>query len=193
MRRPTAMMSAVPHKTPPGQATAGGPSDPAAAAQTRNRWAAAYHEAGHAVFAYEVGWWVNYEGIDIDRQFTGLGCREIDYTPWRRAWVHLAGPLAEYRFLGTSPHPDIDRLAILLAKIRQGGHPPGDDREVLSALSDQFPDAADNVVLDEYRVYASEVWHELTCDQRLWRRIEAVAAELFRKSRLSADDVELLI
>jgi hypothetical protein len=161
--------------------------------KVRNRWAAAYHEAGHAVFAYEVGWWVNYEGIDIEQQFTGLGCREIDYTPWRRVWVHLAGPMAEYRFLGLSPFPDDRHLSGVLSAVRHGSHPAGDEGEVFRALVEQFPDEVDRGLLALYRRFAEQVWHEITGDAPLWNRIESLAAVLFRKGKLKPDAIELLI
>jgi hypothetical protein len=65
------------------------------------RHASACHEAAHAVVAYNVGFWVNDEGVEIDdRQYTGYRLREIDNTTWRRLNVALAGWIGEHLWYG---------------------------------------------------------------------------------------------
>ena len=85
--------------------------------QRLQRRAAAYHEAGHAVVAYLVGWWVNDEGVEIDdRQYTGLRCYVQDHNIPGRALICLAGRLAEYKWLrqpGRCRYSDDDLQSII--------------------------------------------------------------------------------
>jgi hypothetical protein len=159
-----------------------------------NHWAACYHEAGHAVFAYEVGWWVNYEGIEVGtKECTGLGCREIDYTPWRRVCVFLAGLMAEYKFLRLKTFPHEDELAQFLADIRAGRHRTGDETEVLRALADQFPNVTDAELIDLYKGYQKVLLKEMDNGNGLWNRITHLAEALFKKPRLTPDEVEAVL
>jgi hypothetical protein len=160
----------------------------------RNHWAACYHEAGHAVFAYEVGWWVNYEGVEVgNREYTGIGCLEIDYTPWRRACVFMAGLMAEYKFLHLKSFPRDAELSNILTAVRAGHQQEGDEAEILRALVDQFPDAPDGDLIDLYREYQQVLLYEMEKSDSLWNRIQKIAQALFQKPRLTADEVEALL
>lgn len=159
-----------------------------------NRWAACYHEAGHAASAYQVGWWVNSEGVEVGTsECTGLGCREIDYTPWRRAYVFMAGLMAEYKFLRLNSFPRDRDLADILAALRSGEPRDGDEVEVMRALTEQFPDAADGELIDLYREYRQVLLREMDRTDGLWDRITRLAEALFRQPHLTADEVEALI
>jgi len=165
-----------------------------AANRELNRWAACYHEAGHAVSAYEVGWWVNSEGVEVgNRECTGLGCREIDFTPWRRAYVFMAGLMAEYKFLRLKSFPREAELADILAAIRAGERCDGDEGEVLRALAEQFPEAPEADLIDLYREYRQVLLTEMDRKTGFWDRITHLAEALFRNPHLSADQVETLL
>jgi len=159
-----------------------------------NHWAACYHEAGHAVSAYQVGWWVNSEGVEVGaKECTGLGCREIDYTPWRRAYVFMGGLMAEYKFLRLKSFPREAELADILAAVRAGERRDGDESEILRALADQFPDAPDADLIDLYKEYRRVLLKEMDTGNGFWNRITHLAEALFRKPRLSPDEVEALL
>jgi hypothetical protein len=65
------------------------------------REAAAYHEAGHVVVAYLLGWTLNDEGAEIDdRQYTGLRRQRFLDTTARNVMIRFAGWLAEHRYHG---------------------------------------------------------------------------------------------
>lgn len=146
------------------------------------------------MFAYEVGWWVNYEGVEVgNREYTGIGCREIDYTPWRRACVFMAGLMAEYRFLHLKSFPHETELAEILAAIRSGERPTDDQSEILKALAEQFPTAPDGDLIDLYKEYQQVLLREMETSDSLWDRIQRVAEALFRKPKLTPDDVEALL
>ncbi len=161
------------------------------------RMAAAYHEAGHAVIAYQVGCWVNPDGVEIDRrQYTGLCCREYDHNEWRRVWTALAGWLSEYCWHGRGGfHSDMDlEYCINEARLDEdetmGGE--GDDIEVFSAILESHSDSTDETLIAIYRKYEKEVWETLA-DDRVWSAITEVAEALFKKGALTASEVEALM
>ena len=162
--------------------------------QITDHWAACYHEAGHAILAYEVGWWVNFEGLEVDGQeYTGLGCREIDFTPWRRIWVHLAGLMAESKLLQREPFRGRDGLYHILSDVKTGRNVTGDAGEVLRAILVQFPNSTDQELINAYQEYERELWKEINDNQALWQRIDCVAKALYEKNKLTADEVEDLL
>lgn len=162
--------------------------------QITDHWAACYHEAGHAILAYEVGWWVNFEGLEVDGQeYTGLGCREIDFTPWRLIWVHLAGLMAESKLLQREPFRGRDGLYHILSDVKTGRNVTGDAGEVLRAILVQFPSATDQELINAYQEYERELWQEINHNKALWQRIDCVAKALYEKNKLTADEVEDLL
>jgi hypothetical protein len=83
------------------------PTSPRPTEQPEDLQRAAYHEAANAVIAYEVGWWINDEGVQIDeRQYTGLRHRRFDDTTDSDVIVSLAGWPSGFKITPRSHHPN---------------------------------------------------------------------------------------
>jgi hypothetical protein len=162
------------------------------------REAAAYHEAGHVVIAYHVGWWVNPEGVEIDeRQYTGLRCNKEDDITDRAVLVDLAGWLSEFEWHGLGGLRSNDDLVSAIQEVRDcrdfTEEPDedwgwGDDEEAFHRLLADFPGASDNELLVMYRDYQVRV-QALMKEPAIWRAIEAVAAALTARGRLNDNEV----
>src|SRR5690349_7419684 len=134
------------------------------------RGADAYHEAGHAVIAYEMGWWVNHEGVEIEeRQYCGLRRYLEDNTIEKDACVTLAGWCAEHKWHGRGQIGDEQALLSMMDAIRggYGDDYPGDMCDTLTRLISEDPDADDAEVLARYAAYQQQV-KDLLAEPRIW-------------------------
>jgi hypothetical protein len=160
------------------------------------RRAAAYHEAGHAVFALNEGWEISPEGVEIDRRWhTGLRIPILDLSaeaPAVRVW--LAGWRAEHKWHGRGAgHSSPDGIEWYIAEIRDEFEEEmavgGDDADAIRHLLKLHPAATDDEIHALYRRYEAET---LALLDELWPKIERVAAELIKLGELSALDVHRL-
>lgn len=136
----------------------------------------AHHEAGHAVIAYRLGFYLGPAGIGEDGGFSrsegewGDGSRDFD-----AAIVYYAGHAAARRrdpSLPTDPgltgaFDDYEKAAALLPTFRQ-----------------------ENETLEQTRVRVERATVELT--EQHWAEISAVAEALFAESWLAGDDIDLI-
>ncbi len=158
--------------------------------------AASYHEAGHAVMAYQYGWWVNHEGVEVERrQYTGLRCHGFAKSPTQEIPISLAGWLSEHRFhgLGGRFRKDEDLQNILDAlEWPDDDEDESDDAAVFRLIKDMYPDDSDGDLIARYREWEQEVWGWLG-DAELWTKVERVAESLWQHKKLTAKQVEQLI
>ncbi len=162
------------------------------------RLAAAYHEAGHAAMAYEVGWWVNHEGVEIDRrQYTGLQLKSINYTLRNRAMVNCAGWASEHLRHGRGNQSrDDEHLSYVIYEVR-GGDPEeieflGDDADTFVALLEALPEASDDDLIVEFRRY-EEAAREILSDPEIWTCVTRIATALVEKGALNQNEIEGLL
>ena len=169
-------------KVPPSRAGRTG-GEGRAAKQRRALEATAYHEAGHAVVAVEMGRPIRRVTIVADRRRKMLGrCEQAHWPRWfpPESWrdartrnfiegqvlIDFAGGIAEARFKGS--------------KRRLGAH--GDRSHALTLLG--WLSASQK----ECAAYAAWLYaraENLLAQGYVWRMVEAVAAELLRKGTLS--------
>ncbi len=116
----------------------------------------AYHEAAHAVVAYNYGGWVNHEGIEIagvgpgTRDWAGLSIqRRYNYTPTAAIQISIAGHMAELKFAGMDCLRKIEDLDFIIYDLRlcDGEDSEGDDRYVFELLIKQHPEASDKELI----------------------------------------------
>ena len=176
--------------------------------KTRRRWwgararlitpeTIAYHEAGHAVVAYEFGWWVHRGGVRIGAWAHGrLRYRQSDDTMLAHICISLAGLLAEQKFLGLQWRFEEDVVEPLRA-VRAGEDEglrldPTDLRAVALALLEDDPtislSGARRVV-----TYCRNHTNALLDEPRVWGGVERVAKALFRRRYLSPRAVKQLL
>jgi len=166
------------------------------------RRAAAYHEAGHAVIAWMVGFEISSKGVDIDlRQYTGLQIHRYhqtadDYTDNVVAF-NMAGWLSEYKDNGLGGFRDddalqfeIDELPFHDSDIKDGSgnafEEDGDNYSTFKLLFDLNPDLSDEEAMALYRQHQDRVWKMLH-DHDIWSAMEHVASLLIDKGFIEGD------
>jgi hypothetical protein len=159
------------------------------------RCAAAYHEAGHAIVGYTVGWWINDEGVEIgQRQYTGLRCYPEYITTDNQVAVDLAGWLAEFKWHGRGGLFDDEELIFAIEDARldnsdELSEADGEDNfYALDRLLRDDPDATDIAVLAQYRMHQRRII-KLLDDPDVWRAIETIANLLIESGKIHDDDV----
>lgn len=160
--------------------------------------AGAYHEAGHAVWAYHVGWRVSAEGVEIEpRQHTGLSSPSLDRHSFREIEVSLAGWLSEHRHHGRGARhrsdDDLDHALYEELAYPDPDEDQSDDAAALKVVVDSCPRATDRELFTMFRECQDDVWRELCESETLWPQIEHVAAALIEQRRLTAQQVERLL
>lgn len=175
------------------------PKEHAGVTSQLDRDASAVHEAGHAVMAYHVGWWVNHEGVEIDdRQYTGMRCHAHDHNEWRIAWTSLVGWLAEHRWHRRGERlQSVDDITDCIELARDGDKEEldeigGDMADILRVLVKHYPTATDEALIETFREYEQKVWDELKNAPLLWQSIIDVATALSAKGQLTAKEVEAI-
>jgi hypothetical protein len=164
----------------------------AARVRLRTRETIAYHEAGHAVVAYEFGWWVRRGGVRLGAwAHVRLQHRKSDYTVLGESdnmmmaniCISLAGLLAEEKFHRVRWHFEEDVVRHLRA-VRAGESEgvsldPSDLRAVALALHDDDPTIS---FAGARRVvnYCRNVTNALFDDPRVWGGVERLAKALCR-------------
>ncbi|WP_321528308.1 hypothetical protein [Sedimenticola selenatireducens] len=157
----------------------------------------AYHEAGHTVIAYQVGWWVRYVAIervgDGKRDYTAVSCRSWDHTAWRRVIINCAGWQA-----GCKHDPrhsfkiDTDSLKEDLEFYIDDELEEGDQLDSLRAIREEQPDRSDSEIIDCFRSLEAECW-EMLNNPEIWANVVKVAEALLVKGKLLQDEVEALL
>jgi hypothetical protein len=158
--------------------------------------ALAYHEASHAVVAYEFGWLVRRGGVRIGAwAHARLWCPTGTDTTRANICVHMAGLLAEEKFLQVQWRFEEDVIKNLRA-VRAGQNDelgyPSDLRAIALALFDDDPP----IRFSEARraiAYLRNETNALLDDPRIWRGVERVAKVLFRRRYLSPRAVRQLL
>jgi hypothetical protein len=168
--------------------------------------ATAWHEAGHAVAAHEMGGWVNHDGITIDtRWYTGIG-GEIYDTGWPHdvdlierflCIINFAGWQAEHHWhrMGERRLADDDALNMFIHMMRDYPSDPdaeGDDFVTVRTLLQRRPDASDDEIKMVYRAYEHRA-SEMVRDPRVWSIITAVAKAVYQRGHLSGFLANLII
>ena len=160
-----------------------------ARARLRTRELIAYHEAGHAIVAYEFGWWVRRGGVRISAwAHASLQHHKSDDNLRANICVSMAGLLAEEKFLGQQwrfEEEVIDELRALRVALRAGNAEyvrlyPSDLRAIALALLDDDPTTS---LIGARRVvaYLRNETNALLDDPRVWGGIERVAKALLRR------------
>jgi hypothetical protein len=162
------------------------------------RYAAAFHEAGHAAVALDAGGWINHHGVFIDDNnlgHCGAQFRRIEYSVGTRIRYSLAGRLAERHWAG---RPDNDRnYTCALEDLRDpdwwADRDPnetlGDDEAAVQALLDENPDIDEAGVLAaiaEHRSYLLKLFSRAF----FWEKVERIALALLAYDKLDSEQVE---
>ncbi len=161
-----------------------------------HRRASAYHEAGHSVVAYSVGWWVSIKGVEIDRrQYTGLRKYSFHNDARRNAMVGCAGWLAEHRWHGRASkfRPDEDlEFSLDEARYEAEAINDGDDEGTFREMLKEFPDKSDDELISMFREFEHWTWETISEDS-VWQSVVRVAEALITKGSLTAAEVETLL
>jgi hypothetical protein len=157
----------------------------------------AYHEAGHVVVAYEFGWWVRRGGVRIGAwAHARLQHRKSDYTMLADICIHMAGLLAEQKFLGLQWHFEeavIEHLRAVRAGKDEGLRLyPTDTRAIALALLEDDP----TICLSGARgvvAYCQNQTNALLDEPRVWGGVERLAKVLYRRRYLSPRAVKKVL
>lgn len=161
----------------------------------------AYHEAGHAVVAYQLGWWVRYieiEGVgEGSKDYTGLSSYEYDRTYWRRVSINCAGWLSGWKNdkKGLRLQPD-NHLEYILEDLKaaplEEEEQAADDYDSLIAIRTEYPNWKDEQVIQEFRQMEEGCW-EMLADPTVWRQINGVASLLLSKGKITREEAEAVL
>ncbi len=163
--------------------------------KSMDRVAAAYHEAGHAVMAYRVGWWINDDGIEIDRhQHTGLSFPGEDTNSRHAGMVCLAGWEAEHQFHGKGGMRNAASLLDDLHRVIDGTGCDdwGDVEAMFQAMMTDNPGQPPAHYLRD----GIECLHKTRIELRnpvVWAAISRLAQALTERGSLDPESVERII
>jgi ATP-dependent Zn protease len=167
-----------------------------ARARLRTLETTAYHEAAHAVVAYEFGWWVTRGGLRIlSWPHASLQFRQSENTVRANVCISMAGLLAEEKLLRVQWRFEEDVIEKLRA-VRAGQNDelgyPSDLRAIALALFDDDPP----IRFSEARraiAYLRNETNKLLDEPRVWGGVERVAKVLVRRRYLSPRAVRQLL
>jgi hypothetical protein len=162
---------------------------------------AAYHEAGHAVVAYQIKWWVRYveiEGVGQgQRDYTAVSLAPYDNNLWRQVKNKCAGHLSGWKYDNQGEQFRTDRyLKEELDSYRydevEDENELGDAMGSLALILQENPAWTDNQIFAEFRIHEYECW-ELIEEPNVWQGIEKVATALLEEGKLLQEEVESLL
>lgn len=158
---------------------------------------AAFHEAGHAVIAYEVGWCCRYVEIEGVRNgtenYTAVAYRAFDRNLWRKLLGNHAGRLAGAKYLDrVFPYADEGDLQFVVETVREDEVFGSDDAESVQSILKEHLGASDQAVMAIFREYERECW-EMLQDEVVWSKVERLAAALLEHGRIDRREVERIL
>ena len=177
-----------PHALPPKVA----PSLVTPSALILDRKAAAFHEAGHVVMAYCMGWWVNSDGVEIDaRQNSGLSYPSTNRDQKAYGMICLAGWESEHTWHGKGGRRDRKSLTADLARVQQNRDCDdwGDVEEMFTAMIGWYPICKP---LERIRLAVAFLRQTRVMLKRpeIWQAITTLAQLLLNRGHMSALEVE---
>ena len=165
---------------------------------------AAYHEAGHAVMAYQVDWWVRYVEIygikNGKKDYTALTRYSLYDDSGRALLINCAGWLSEWKNdnggekLKPQDHLDFvyDEVQSLLYYDEDDIINCGDDGSSIFRIIKDFPNFSEVQVIKYYRKCELEAWGILE-NPEVWSKVEKLAKALLEKGKIEKNEVEKII
>jgi hypothetical protein len=151
----------------------------------------AYHEAGHAVAAYEFGWYLRHGGVRIGKNAEArLRTPDELRTSEAEIIVTLAGWVAEAKYCGVKSLVAYNEIFDWIEDFRRnpeacnGPSSFNDPHDVARPLLKAYPHLSDRGAYRMVRRYERET-AALLAEPRVWSAVERLAAALLRRGQLS--------
>jgi hypothetical protein len=140
------------------------------------------------------GWWINHEGIEIDRrQYVGLERASTSDTERAGVMIACAGWLAECRFHGLAGPRAEDYIREVIDLFDDDAEACDSDVfDAIKAIREHGPDIDDDAIVARFMEFQRETSAVLE-QADVWRDIEKLATALIRQGRLSGEDVAALL
>ena len=151
----------------------------------------AYHEAGHAVAAYEFGWYLRHGGVRIGKNAEArLRTPDELRTPEAEIVVTLAGWVVDAKYCGVKSLIAYDEILDWIKDLRRNPKAYNrltsfnDPHDVARPLLKAYPHFSDRGIYQMVRRYERDT-AALLAEPRVWSAVERLAAALLRRGQLS--------
>ena len=151
----------------------------------------AYHEAGHAVAAYEFGWYLRHGGVRIGKNAEArLRTPDELRSSEAEIIVTLAGWVAEAKYCGVKSLVAYNEIFDWIEDFRRNPEACNcpssfnDPHDVARPLLKAYPHLSDRGAYRMVRRYERET-AALLAEPRVWSAVERLAAALLRRGQLS--------
>jgi hypothetical protein len=151
----------------------------------------AFHEAGHAVVAYEYGWYLRHGGVRIGKNAEArLRTPDELRTPEAEIIVALAGWVADAKYCGVKSLVAYDEILDWIKDLRRNPEACNrltsfnDPHDVARPLLKAYPHLSDRGAYRMVQRYERET-AALLAEPRVWSAVERLAAALLRRGQLS--------